>query len=94
MSTRRLFDADRREGITWSKREIANGIGCTGDVLQVVRDIGADEKLVDRLLDTSVRFVESRNKTFHCITPDCPGWWFTEAEDANALIHCKVKIPR
>ena len=58
--------------------------------VQVVKDLGADEKIVDRLLDTSVRFVEARNKTVHCLTPDCAGFWFVEPEDANALVRCNV----
>lgn len=57
---------------------------------QVVKDLGLDDKDVDRLLDTSVRIVEARNKTVHCLTPDCKGFWFVEPEDADALVHCKV----
>jgi len=37
-----------------------------------------------------MRFAESRNKTFHCITTDCTHWWFIEPEEANNIIFCNV----
>lgn len=61
-------------------------------IFQVVNDLKADQKVVDRLLDASMRFAASRSatKTFHCITPDCTHWWFIEPEQANDIIRCDV----
>lgn len=56
-----------------------------------MKDLNADPKLVDRLLDVSIRLAEGRNKTFHCITPDCTHWWFIEPEQANDMIYCYVE---
>ncbi|CAF1277848.1 unnamed protein product [Adineta ricciae] len=54
----------------------------------VVNDLKVDQKVLDRLHNVSVRFAESRNKTFHCITPDCTHWWFIEPEQDNNIIFC------
>jgi hypothetical protein len=59
-------------------------------IFQVVNDLKADQKVVDRLHDVGMRFAESRNKTFHCITADCTHWWFIEPEEANNIIFCNV----
>ena len=55
-------------------------------------DLKADQKVVDRLHDVSMRFAESRNKTFHCITPDCTHWWFLEPEEATSILFCNVIV--
>ncbi|CAF0906046.1 unnamed protein product [Adineta steineri] len=67
--------------------------GCTAlleerELRGVVSDLNADQKIIDRLHDVGMRFAESRNKTFHCITPDCTHWWFIEPEHANDIIFC------
>ncbi|UJR10781.1 hypothetical protein I4U23_014968 [Adineta vaga] len=54
----------------------------------VVNDLKVDPKVVDRLHNVSMRFAESRNKTFHCITPDCTHWWFIEPDQENNIIFC------
>ncbi|CAF1048250.1 unnamed protein product [Rotaria sordida] len=55
----------------------------------VAKDLKTDQKVIGRLNDIGVRFAESRNKTFHCITPDCTHWWFIEPEEANNMIFCR-----
>ncbi|CAF1262733.1 unnamed protein product [Rotaria sordida] len=57
-------------------------------IFQVAKDLKTDQKVIGRLNDIGVRFAESRNKTFHCITPDCTHWWFIEPEEANNMIFC------
>ena len=59
-------------------------------VFQVVNDLKADTKVVDRLHDVGIRHAEGRHKTFHCVTPDCTQWWFIEPEQANDMIRCLV----
>ncbi|CAF4411778.1 unnamed protein product, partial [Rotaria sp. Silwood2] len=54
----------------------------------VVKDMKRDQKLVDRLNEIGVRWAESRHKTFHCITPDCKQWWFTEQVQGNNIVYC------
>ncbi len=61
-------------------------------IFQVVSDLKADQKIVDRLNDVGIRIAEGRNKTFHCITPDCTHWWFIEPEQANDMIYCYVIV--
>ncbi len=61
-------------------------------IFKVVNDLKADQKIVDRLQDISVRHAEGRNKTFHCISVDCTHWWFIEPEEANNIILCDVII--
>ncbi|CAF1235807.1 unnamed protein product [Rotaria magnacalcarata] len=66
---------------------------CTALIIErelrgVVNDLKGDQKVIDRLNDVAVRFAESRNKTFHCITPDCAHWWFIEPEETNNIIYC------
>ena len=50
-----------------------------------------EQRLVDRLNDIGVRWAESRHKTFHCITPDCGQWWFTEQVQGNNIVYCEVR---
>lgn len=57
-----------------------------------MNDVQADPKLVDRLLDVSIRHAEGRHKTVHCLTPDCSHWWFIEPEQENTMIFCYVII--
>lgn len=59
-------------------------------LFQVAQALAANQKVVERLNDVGVRFAESRNKTFHCLTPDCPQWWFIEEEETSNLIFCHV----
>ncbi len=51
-----------------------------------------DQRLVDRLNEIGVRWAEIRHKTFHCITPDCGQWWFTEQVQGNNIVYCDVCI--
>jgi len=59
-------------------------------LFKVVNDLKADQKVVDRILDSGVRIVESRNQTVHCLTPDCTHWWFLEPEETNNILYCDV----
>lgn len=51
-----------------------------------------DQRVVDKLNEIGVRWAESRHKTFHCITPDCKQWWFTEQVQGNNIVYCDVCI--
>lgn len=55
-----------------------------------MEDLKEDPKVVDRLLDVSMRIAEGQGNTFHCITPDCTYWWYLEPEQANDIIYCNV----